>query len=67
MRSDNLLLTFNSMMDHMLHGRFDVDPYCVQKEGFLRNGRVYAYWGIFPAFLSALLEIRCDGFSSGFM
>lgn len=61
MRSDNLLLTFNSMMDHMLHGRFDVDPYCVQKEGFLRNGRVYAYWGIFPAFLRLPLLVFKNG------
>ncbi|MFT8720803.1 hypothetical protein, partial [Acetobacter sp.] len=44
-------ITFNSMMDHMLHGRFDVDPDIVGKEGFLRNGHVYAYWGILPALL----------------
>ncbi|MBV1822609.1 hypothetical protein CFR80_04485 [Komagataeibacter oboediens] len=46
-----LSLTFNSMMDHMLHGSFDVDPETVGQEGFLRNGHVYAYWGIFPALL----------------
>lgn len=48
---DGIGLTFNSMMDHLLQGRFDVDPATVQKEGFLRDGRVYAYWGIFCALL----------------
>jgi hypothetical protein len=42
-------LTFNSMIEHLLAGRFDVDPETVGNEGFLRNGHVYAYWGIFCA------------------
>ncbi|MUG05437.1 hypothetical protein GM556_07795 [Bombella sp. ESL0378] len=50
-REEGVRLTFNSMMEHMLHGKFDVAPWTVQEEGFLRDGRVYAYWGIFPAFL----------------
>ena len=41
-----LNLTFNSMFDHLMHGRFDVDPQIVGREGFVRGGRVYAYWGI---------------------
>lgn len=44
-------LTFNSMLEHLLHGRFDVDPEVVGNEGFLRDGRVYAYWGIFCAII----------------
>lgn len=48
---DPYCLTFNSMLSHMLHGRFDVDPGIVGAEGFLRNGRVYAYWGIWGALL----------------
>jgi thiosulfate reductase cytochrome b subunit len=44
-------LTYNSMMTHMLKGRFDVDPGIIGNEGFLRNGKVYAYWGIFCALL----------------
>src|SRR5207245_2360051 len=40
-------LPFNSMLEHLLHGQFDVDPEAVGSEGFLRDGRVYAYWGIF--------------------
>lgn len=43
--------TFNSMLDHLLQGRFDVDPEIVGKEGFPREGRVYAYWGPVPAIL----------------
>ena len=44
-------LTFNSMLDHLLHGRFDVDPAIVGREGFAMGGRVVAYWGILPALL----------------
>lgn len=44
-------LTFNSMLDHLLHGRFDVDPAIVGREGFAVGGRVVAYWGILPALL----------------
>lgn len=43
--------TFNSMLEHLLHGRFDVDPAIVGKEGFARGGHVYAYWGVLPAIL----------------
>lgn len=44
-------LTFNSMLDHLLHGRFDVDPAIVGREGFAVGGHVMAYWGILPALL----------------
>ena len=43
--------TFNSMLAHLLQGRFDVDPAIVGPEGFAREGRVYAYWGVMPAIL----------------
>ncbi|MBJ6122627.1 hypothetical protein [Sphingomonas mollis] len=43
--------TFNSMLDHLLQGRFDVDPMVIGGEGFARNGLVYAYWGVMPAVL----------------
>jgi hypothetical protein len=42
---------FNSMIDHLAHGQFDVDPNIVGYEGYLRNGHVYAYWGITCALL----------------
>lgn len=44
-------LTFNSMLEHLLRGRFDVAPEIVGPEGFLRNGFTYVYFGIFPALL----------------
>lgn len=44
-------LTFNSMFDHLMHGRFDVDPTIVGFEGYARGGRIYAYWGIWCALL----------------
>lgn len=50
-------LTFNSMLEHLLHGRFDVDPSIIGDEGFLRDGRVYAYWGIWCALLRLPLWI----------
>lgn len=40
---------FNSMALHLLDGRFDVDPASIGDEGFLRNGAVYAYFGVLPA------------------
>ncbi len=50
--------TFNSMLAHLVHGQFDVDPQIVGwEEGFLRNGRTYAYFGIWPAFLRLPLWI----------
>lgn len=49
------------MMEHMLHGTFDVDPQIVGEEGFLRDGKVYAYWGIFPALLRLPVLIFRNG------
>ena len=54
-------LTFNSMLEHLLHGHFDVDPETVGSEGFLRDGRVYAYWGIF----CAVIRLPLLAFKSG--
>lgn len=42
-------LTFNSMLDHLLRGRFDVDPRTIGDEGFVRDGHVYSYFGIWCA------------------
>ena len=39
------------MLAHLLHGEFFVDPNTIGDEGFLRNGHVYAYWGIWCALL----------------
>jgi hypothetical protein len=46
-------LVFNSMMQHMLQGRFDVDPAAILTGGevYVRDGRSYAYFGVFCALL----------------
>jgi hypothetical protein len=57
-----LNLVFNSMAQHLLQGRFDVDPAIVAQEGFLVNGTVVAYWGISFALLRLPLALLPDGF-----
>ncbi len=42
-------LAFNSMAEHLLAGRFDVDPQAIGAEGFDINGRTVSYFGIFCA------------------
>lgn len=44
-------MTFNSMLEHLLHGEFDVDPAAVAFEGIVRDGKTYIYFGILPALL----------------
>jgi hypothetical protein len=50
-------LVFNSMIDYLSRGRFDVDPDIVLKEGFFRGGHTYAYFGPVPALLRLPLLI----------
>ena len=35
-------MVFNSMLTHLLRGRFDVAPATIGFEGFARNGRIYS-------------------------
>src|SRR5258708_6942559 len=42
-------LAFHHMLLHLLLWQFDVDPETIANEGFLVNGKVYSYFGIFPA------------------
>jgi hypothetical protein len=44
-------LAFNSMAEHLLHGRFDVDPDAIGAEGFDIGDRTVSYFGIFCAVL----------------
>jgi len=44
-------MTFNSMLEHLLHGEFDVDPAAITSEGHVRDGKTYTYFGIIPALL----------------
>jgi len=50
------------MAQHLLQGRFDVDPAIVADEGFRVNGSVVAYWGIFFALLRLPLALLPNGF-----
>ena len=42
-------LAFNSMAEHLLRGRFDVDPDAIGAEGFDIGDRTVSYFGIFCA------------------
>lgn len=53
-------LTFNSMLAHLLHGEFDVDPAAISFEGFVRGGKTYAYFGVFVALLRLPLVLVGD-------
>ena len=50
-RPIGLGLIFNNMLEHLLRGQFDVDPQVIGIEAFIRDGRTYTYFGIFPALL----------------
>jgi hypothetical protein len=57
-----LSLVYNSMLLHLLHGRFDVDPDAIRWEAMVRDGRTYTYYGILPALarlpLMPFLDLR---------
>jgi len=53
-------LTFNSMLLHLLHGSFDVDPQAISLEGQVHNGLTYTYFGILPALLRLPLLLMRD-------
>jgi hypothetical protein len=44
-------MAFNSMLEHLRHGEFDVDPSTIGYEGVVRDGKTYTYFGVFPALL----------------
>jgi hypothetical protein len=50
-------MAFNSMAQHLLHGRFDVDPAAIDFEAFLIDGRTVSYFGIFCALLRLPLAL----------
>ena len=45
---------FGNMLVHLLHGEFTVDRDAIGFEAFTRDGKTYAYFGIFPAVLRLL-------------
>jgi hypothetical protein len=50
-------LAFNSMAEHLLAGRFDVDPDAIGAEGFDIGDRTVSYFGIFCALLRVPLVL----------
>lgn len=42
---------FNSQLRALLAGRLDIDPGVIGNEGFVRDGKTYTYFGIWPALL----------------
>jgi len=42
---------FNSMLEHLLRGAFDIDAEIIGPEGFQHAGKTYAYFGVLPALL----------------
>lgn len=59
-------LTFNSMLLHILHGSFDVDPQAIGDEGAVHNGVTYAYFGILPALLRIPFLVSSDFVTTDF-
>ena len=42
---------FDNMLVHLLRGEFTVDREAIGFEAFTRDGKTYAYFGVFPALL----------------
>jgi hypothetical protein len=42
------------MLEHQLHGEFDVDHDVMEFEASVINGKTYTYFGVFPALLRLL-------------
>ena len=42
---------FDNMLVHLLHGEFTIDREAIDFEAFTRDGKIYAYFGVFPALL----------------
>jgi hypothetical protein len=48
---------FDNMLVHLPRGEFTVDREAIGYEAFTRDGKTYAYFGIFPAVLYMLAGI----------
>jgi hypothetical protein len=49
--SEMLDKAFDNMLAHLLHGEVTVDREAIGFEAFTRDGKTYAYFGVFPAVL----------------
>ena len=54
--NEPLASTFTNTWDHLLVGRYDIDPEVIEREAFYRDGKVYTYYGVFPAFVRGVIE-----------
>ena len=59
-RPEFLGLAFNSQFLNMLQGAFNVDPLAIGLEAFVRDGKVYTYFGIFPSLLRGVFAPFVD-------
>jgi hypothetical protein len=48
---------FHAMWRNLLHWRFDIDHADMYGEEFRRNGKIYTYYGPFPAFVRGFLSL----------
>ncbi len=44
-------------LENLKIGRFDIPPKYAYNEIYLRNGKIYIYFGVFPALLRGLIEL----------
>ena len=58
--SEFLGLGYNSQFLNLLQGSFTVDPEAIGYEAFVRDGKVYSYFGIFPSLLRGLFAPFVD-------
>jgi hypothetical protein len=53
-------LVYNDMFYRMLDFKFDVSPLLIDNEAFVKDGKSYAYFSVFPAVLRGLLGAFVD-------
>ena len=58
---EKLGLVFDDMAARLLHWDFTISPAAIQFEAFVRDGRTYTYYGIFPALLRVPLVLAGYG------
>ena len=47
-------MVFNSMLTNLLQGDFTVDPVTITDEAIVKDGKIYTYFGVFPALFRTL-------------
>lgn len=59
---ESLNSAYDSLGAHLLQGAADVDPHSIGFEGFEFNGKVYTYFGPFPALLRIVPDLLVPRF-----